>query len=81
MLEKMFVSVQVQVFEIDHPATQAFKNCRIVELGWEFPSQLNFISMDFTQENLAVVLKESSRIIRRRKDQIEKFTAFPLSYH
>lgn len=51
---------KLQVFEIDHPATQTFKTHRIAELGWDFPAQLNFISMDFTQENLAVVLKESS---------------------
>jgi methyltransferase (TIGR00027 family) len=50
---------KIQVFEIDHPATQSFKKRRIAELGWELPTQLNFISMDFTKDNLAVVLKKS----------------------
>ncbi|WP_346353075.1 class I SAM-dependent methyltransferase [Azotosporobacter soli] len=51
---------KLRVFELDHPATQCFKTDRIAELGWAVPEQLNFISMDFTQEDLAVVLKESS---------------------
>ena len=51
---------QLQVFEIDHPATQAFKISRLAELGWEPPAQLHFISTDFTQESLSEVLKRSS---------------------
>ncbi|VBB09164.1 s-adenosyl-l-methionine-dependent methyltransferase [Lucifera butyrica] len=51
---------KLHVFEVDHPNTQNFKTQRITELGWEFPAQLSFISMDFTQESLAVALKKSS---------------------
>ncbi len=51
---------QLQVFEVDHPATQAFKRQRIAELGWEKPSNLHFVTVDFTQENLATALKRSS---------------------
>ncbi len=51
---------QLQVFEVDHPVTQAIKCRRLKELGWEHPAQLHFVSMDFTQENLAVVLTRSS---------------------
>lgn len=53
MLEKL------QVFEVDHPATQAFKRSRIAELGWELPLQLHFVPVDFTGENLAAALAGS----------------------
>ncbi|KJS16077.1 MAG: methyltransferase [Peptococcaceae bacterium BRH_c4b] len=51
---------QIQVFEVDHPATQAFKRSRIAELGWEHPAQLHFVPVDFTQESMAAALKRSS---------------------
>lgn len=41
---------QLQVFEVDHPATQAFKRHRIAELGWEQPAQLHFVPVDFEQD-------------------------------
>ncbi|WP_163855982.1 class I SAM-dependent methyltransferase [Paenibacillus elgii] len=50
----------IQVFEIDHPATQAFKRCRLAELGWELPSNLHFVPLDFTKENLETALARSS---------------------
>jgi|SRR5208337_1605624 len=48
---------RLHVFEIDHPATQAFKRNRIAELGWEIPAQLHLVSLDFTQEGLDKILK------------------------
>jgi methyltransferase (TIGR00027 family) len=51
---------QLQVFEVDHPATQAFKRNRITELEWKVPSNLHFVSMDFTQEKLITALMQSS---------------------
>ncbi len=51
---------QLQVFEVDHPATQYFKRRRIAELGWEQPAQLHFVPVDFTQEDLATALTHSS---------------------
>lgn len=54
MLEKL------QVFEVDHPATQEFKCLRIAELGWKQPAQLHFVPVDFTQENLTTALTRSS---------------------
>jgi methyltransferase (TIGR00027 family) len=51
---------QLEVFEIDHPATQEFKLRRIAELGWKHPAKLNFISIDFTKEDLESVLTRSS---------------------
>jgi len=51
---------QLEVFEVDHPATQNFKLLRLAELGWEHPAQLHFIPIDFTKENLAAALSHSS---------------------
>jgi len=50
---------QLEVFEVDHPATQEFKLLRIAELGWKHPAKLHFITIDFTKENLETVLTHS----------------------
>lgn len=50
---------KLQVFEIDHPVTQAFKRDRLMELGWILPGNLHFIPADFTKESLADALKNS----------------------
>jgi methyltransferase (TIGR00027 family) len=54
MLEKL------EVFEVDHPATQEFKLHRLAELEWRHPTKLHFIPIDFTKENLVTVLTRSS---------------------
>jgi methyltransferase (TIGR00027 family) len=51
---------QLQVFEVDHPATQAHKRSRLAEAGWEQPEQLHFIPVNFSRENPAAVLGRSS---------------------
>ena len=51
---------QLQVFEVDHPATQEFKRNRLAELGWDLPVQLHFIPVDFNKESLAEALKHSA---------------------
>lgn len=58
---------QLEVFEIDHPATQEFKLHRITELGWKHPAKLNFIPIDFTKEYLESVLTRSSSYDIRAK--------------
>lgn len=50
---------KLQVFEVDHPATQAFKRQRLTELGWETPKQLYFVPVDFTRQRLDEELKNS----------------------
>ncbi|PRX41722.1 methyltransferase (TIGR00027 family) [Planifilum fimeticola] len=50
---------KLHVFELDHPATQAFKRHRLSELGWERPAQLHFVPVDFTKESLASALERS----------------------
>jgi len=51
---------QLEVFEIDHPATQEFKLHRLAELGWKHPAKLHFIPIDFTQGSLISALTNSS---------------------
>ena len=47
---------RLQVFEVDHPATQDFKRHRLLGLGQEEPNHLHFLSVDLGQENLATAL-------------------------
>lgn len=50
----------LEIFEIDHPATQEFKKKRLVEVNLKLPSNVHFVSMDFTKKfsskNLIVAL-------------------------
>lgn len=50
----------LQVFEVDHPATQAYKRSRLEELRWEIPKHLHFIPVDLTQQTLENALKSSA---------------------
>lgn len=50
---------QLRMFELDHPATQAFKRHRLAELGWEPPANLHFIPVDFSKESLSATLTRS----------------------
>jgi methyltransferase (TIGR00027 family) len=52
--------MRLQVFEVDHPATQAHKRQRLREVDREPPAQLHFIPVDFNQDNLAAALRRSS---------------------
>lgn len=54
MMEKL------QVFEVDHPTTQACKRQRLLELGWEIPEQLYFVPIDFTRQRLDKELEDLS---------------------
>ncbi|CAM4288447.1 SAM-dependent methyltransferase [Bacillus manliponensis] len=40
----------VEIFEVDHPDTQEFKKLRLDEANLKIPSNLHFVSMDFTKE-------------------------------
>ena len=51
---------ELEVFEVDHPATQEFKLNRLTELGWKHPAKLHFIPIDFTKESLVTALTRSS---------------------
>ncbi|TQR30893.1 class I SAM-dependent methyltransferase [Lysinibacillus sphaericus] len=40
----------LKIFEIDHPATQEFKKKRLAEVNLKLPSNVHFISLDFTKK-------------------------------
>jgi len=40
----------LEIFEVDHPATQEFKQKRLEITDFTIPSNLHFVSMDFTKE-------------------------------
>ena len=61
MMEKL------EVFEVDHPATQDFKLHRHAKLGWKHPAKLHFIPLDFTRDSLITALTRSSSYDQRVK--------------
>ena len=50
----------LQVFEIDHPATQAHKRQRLREMGLQLPARHHFLPMDFNEGNLETTLRGSA---------------------
>ncbi len=40
----------LEIFEIDHPATQEFKKNRLDATNFKLPNNLHFVAMDFTKE-------------------------------
>ncbi|MFI8685782.1 class I SAM-dependent methyltransferase [Rossellomorea sp. NPDC077527] len=40
---------RLEIFEIDHPATQEFKKRRLAEKHFQIPRNLHFVPMDFTK--------------------------------
>ncbi|AGK54071.1 class I SAM-dependent methyltransferase [Bacillus sp. 1NLA3E] len=44
------LSDRLEIFEVDHPATQAFKKTRLKDTNYQIPDHLHFVSMDFTEE-------------------------------
>ncbi|MDR4999843.1 class I SAM-dependent methyltransferase [Brevibacillus parabrevis] len=51
---------KLHLFEVDHPATQAFKQERLAELGWEMSPQLHFVPVNFAKESLAEALRRTA---------------------
>lgn len=49
----------VQVFELDHPDTQAYKLRRIHKLRWEIPPNVHYGAIDFEKEDMGRVLLRS----------------------
>ena len=46
-------SDDLRIFEVDHPATQAWKRERLAEAGIAVPPGLHFVAVDFERETLA----------------------------
>ncbi|NED62732.1 class I SAM-dependent methyltransferase, partial [Streptomyces sp. SID10244] len=47
----------VRIFEVDHPATQAWKRDRLVAAGIEVPETLTFVPVDFETDLLSTELE------------------------
>jgi methyltransferase (TIGR00027 family) len=43
----------LEVYEVDHPTSQALKRERVAELGIEAPATLHYVPIDFERETLA----------------------------
>jgi len=50
---------RLQIFEIDHPATQAWKRERLAQAAISVPRTVTFVALDFEKDNLAAVLAAS----------------------
>ena len=50
---------QVQVFEVDHPATQRIKRARVRRVAGEIPANLVFVAVDFEADRLDEALAGS----------------------
>jgi methyltransferase (TIGR00027 family) len=59
-LRRPACSEALEIFEIDHPATQAFKIQRIKECGISLPPSVHFVTADLAKEDLAAVLARTS---------------------
>ncbi|PFP17535.1 SAM-dependent methyltransferase [Bacillus sp. AFS073361] len=47
------------IYEVDHPATQAFKINRLQEIGMDIPKNVRFVPVDFKSDSLRAELKKS----------------------
>jgi methyltransferase (TIGR00027 family) len=59
-LRRPDLMARLHVFEVDHPGTQAHKRRRLREVGREHPAQLHFVPVDFSREDLAEALVNST---------------------
>jgi methyltransferase (TIGR00027 family) len=51
---------ELEIFEVDHPATQEFKRRRLGDRGVALPDRLHFVAADLSVEALGAVLERSS---------------------
>ncbi len=49
----------LRVYEVDHPASQAWKRARVAELGLEVPAGLHYAPIDFERETLPEGLRRA----------------------
>jgi methyltransferase (TIGR00027 family) len=50
---------KLQVFEVDHPATQAWKRALLVDAGIALPASLQFVPVDFETQAMPQALREA----------------------
>jgi methyltransferase (TIGR00027 family) len=68
---------ELQIFELDHPVTQAIKTERFARLGLPEPANLHSLAVDFTQGRLADAFQRSSYDPR----QVSFFNWLGVSYY
>jgi methyltransferase (TIGR00027 family) len=56
----------LRVFEVDHPATQAWKRARLQEAGISLPVDLTYAPVDFEEQTLADGLRDAGYNPRQR---------------
>lgn len=49
----------MEIFELDHPNTQAYKLGRIHQLKWQIPANVHYTAVDFESDDLATSLLHS----------------------
>lgn len=49
----------IQIFEIDHPATQKYKLERIHQLEWNIPANVHYVPVDFEKDDMKEKLIEA----------------------
>ena len=57
--------LSLQVFEVDFPATQAWKQTKLAEAGIALPAGLSFVPLDLERKELAEALVEAGFDMRR----------------
>lgn len=60
ILRRPEFAAHLEIFEIDHPATQGLKRGRIAELGISLPHSVHFIAADLSTESVADALSRSA---------------------
>jgi methyltransferase (TIGR00027 family) len=50
---------ELEIFEVDHPATQEFKQKRLSDCGIEVPARLHFVAADLSEEALGSAIGRS----------------------
>ena len=50
---------RLAVFEVDHPATQAFKRAQLSAAGIDVPPSLTFVPVDFERQSVGAALKSA----------------------
>jgi len=58
-LRNPYADLGLRVFEVDHPATQAWKQRRLAETGLAVPPSLTFAAIDFETDDLGRGLREA----------------------
>jgi len=54
-----YSAARLRVFEVDHPATQAWKRDQLSAAGIPLPESLTFVPLDFETQTLATALREA----------------------